>query len=117
HDWLERPARWLEALVLMVTGAVSFWLLHNRRPLQSLGIAVAAGIVIALAGVSLSHLTKYWFPYLIVAAGQIPFALAWNTAWNIVWKRPGRRATIVVAEADKPVEAEVPDYELIEPHF
>jgi CHASE2 domain-containing sensor protein len=116
-DWLRRLPRWLEAMILIVTGALSFWALHNRRPLQSLSIALAASVGITLAGVSLSHLTPYWFPYLVIAGGQIPFALLWNTGWNIAWHRPGRHATIVVAEADEPVAAEIPDYELVEPHF
>jgi len=116
-DWLRRASGAVEICLLLVTGILSFWALHHRRPLQSLGLAAALSLGVILCGVSLSHFTNYWFPYLIVAGGQIPFALAWNTAWNIVWKRPGKRATIVVAEADKPVEAEVPDFELIEPHF
>jgi len=35
------------------------------------------GLAIALSGVSLSYFTNYWFPWLVIAGGQVPCALAW----------------------------------------
>jgi CHASE2 domain-containing sensor protein len=116
REWLRRTAGWLEILVLVVAGALMVLALHRVRPLSAVGIAVASALGVVLAGVSLSYFTNYWFPYLIIAGGQIPVALACKlvTAWR---PEPVTRTVYVRGEAAVAAEANVPDYEIIEPPF
>ena len=105
-DSLQRPPAWLEFFLLVGAGIVlggALWRLRRR-----LAFAFAAGIflAVALAGVLLSYYSNFWFPWFIVAGGQLPCALAWALAVN--W----RRAPVAV-----PVPAEklpaAPGYELL----
>jgi CHASE2 domain-containing sensor protein len=117
-EWLRRSGGWLEILVLIATGALIVLALHRTRPLPAVGIAATSALGVTLAGVSLSYFTNYWFPYLIIAGGQIPIALACKlvTAW-----RPEpvtvTKTVYVRGEAAVAAEANVPDYEIIEPPF
>ena len=79
-DWLRRPPAWIEAALLALTGILIGGGLCQLKPLGA-GLA-AAGIFLAamLAFVSLSYYSNYWFPWLVIAGGQVPCALAW--AWG-----------------------------------
>jgi CHASE2 domain-containing sensor protein len=79
HDWLRRPPAWSEALLLVVTGVLTGGTLCRMRPWKFILVAVAMALVVMLGFVSWSYYTNYWFPWLDIAGGQIPCALAW--AW------------------------------------
>jgi CHASE2 domain-containing sensor protein len=81
-DWLRRPARWTEFLILSVIGVLlgsCFCLV--RLPI-SCATAVGAMLVSAGGGVMLSYFTNWWFPWLVVAGGQVPCALLWAVFSN-----------------------------------
>jgi serine/threonine protein kinase len=76
-------------------------------------LCVAAGVflAVALAGVLLSYYTNYWFPWLVVAGGQLPCALLWAVA-------PGlRRAPEPAPAAATVALPDTPGYELFDPPF
>ena len=76
-DWLRRPAVWVEVLLLMTTGILlggAACLMRRRMAGLS---AVAVAFLVALGFVSWSHYTNYWFPWLVIAGGQVPCALVW----------------------------------------
>ena len=80
NGWLRRPAGWMEALALVVTGVLlGGGLCQVRRFWIAVVVAAATALVVMLAFVSLSYFTNFWFPWLVIAGGQVPCALAW--AW------------------------------------
>jgi CHASE2 domain-containing sensor protein len=78
NDWLRRPASWVEALLLVVTGVLIGGTLCRFRPLRSCLVAAAIALVVMLVFVSWSYFTNYWFPWLVIAGGQVPCAVAWT---------------------------------------
>lgn len=116
REWLRRPAGWLEVVVFIVTGTLMVLALQRVRPLRAVGIAMASSLGVVIAGVSLTHFTNYWFPYLIMAGAQIPVALACKlvTAWR---PEPVTRTVYVPDKRAVAGEANVPDYEIFEPPF
>ena len=78
-DWLRRPPAWIEALLLTLTGILIGGGLCQMKPLPSLLVAAGIFLTVMLAFVAWSFLSNYWFPWLVIAGGQVPCALAW--AW------------------------------------
>jgi CHASE2 domain-containing sensor protein len=78
-DWLRRLPAWIEALLLTLTGILIGCGLCQLKPLPSLLVAAGIFLTVMLAFVSWSYFSNYWFPWLVVAGGQVPCALAW--AW------------------------------------
>jgi len=76
-DWLRRADRWIEALILVFTGALLGGGLCRMRPLTASVCAAVVAVAVMLGAVSCSYFTNYWFPWLLVAGGQVPCALAW----------------------------------------
>jgi hypothetical protein len=129
-DWLRRPAWWLEALVLVVTGALLGGALCPIRPLAACLTAAGIGVVTALGTIWWSYATNFWFPWLVIAGGQAPCALAWSLATRRILRaqedaaaRAGTAQSLVPAagagaKADQgPDVPDTPDYELIHPPF
>jgi CHASE2 domain-containing sensor protein len=118
-DWLRRPNGPWEGLIFALFGAALGVSLTWFRPLAALGLALGAAISITLGGILLSYFTNYWFPWLIVAGGQIPaaFACALIPAKVSLKKvQPDPNKTIVLSFPEqKPPD--VPEYELFEPPF
>jgi CHASE2 domain-containing sensor protein len=128
-DWLERSAWWIEGMVLLVTGILLGAGLCRMRPLPALFTAAAVAVVVTLGCVSLSYFGNHWFPWLVVAGGQVPFALAWAifmpafyrvqetiTEASLVTKSPrrAREKKKKTPAADLP---DAPDYKLFDPPF
>jgi CHASE2 domain-containing sensor protein len=125
-DWLRRAYWPVEALLLIVVGTLVGIILPRFSRGKAVGIALAAMAVFSVAGIALSQVTNYWFPWLIIVAGQIPCALAWTmiAPARAVIRIPVEQATektsatskktIVLAfPEDRPPDA--PDYELLQP--
>ena len=111
HDSLFRPAGWLEISLLVMAGILLGGGLCRLR----LGIALLAGagifLLVGVSAILLSYYSNYWFPWLIVAGGQLPCALAWTLALSV------RRsvATRKIPLMERPPKT--PGYELIHPPF
>ncbi len=76
-DWLRRLPAAIEVLVLVLSGILFGAGLSLLRPLPAGLVAVVAAVAVTLLFVSWSYFTNYWFPWLIIAGGQVPCALAW----------------------------------------
>jgi serine/threonine protein kinase len=48
------------------------------KPLPSGLVAAGFSLTVTLAFVSWSYFSNYWFPWLVIAGGQVPCALAWT---------------------------------------
>src|SRR5262249_10235284 len=86
------------------------------------GFAVGAALVGTFGAAALTHFTNYWFPWLVIVGGQVPFALACSVVASQLRRKPQPIAeTIVVdtlAEAGPVAELpDAPDYELFDPPF
>jgi len=128
-DWLERPPAWAEAIAVVIAGILLGGGLCRLRPLPALSVAALAAVLITLGSVTWSYFGHRWFPWLVVAGGQVPFALAWAifmpafhrvqetiTVASLTAKSPRRtsRPPEKTAADELP---DAPDYELFEPPF
>ncbi len=115
-DWLRRSAVWVEALVLILTGTLLGGGLCRVRPAMACGVAVGLALVVTLAAVSWSHFSNHWFPWLVIAGGQVPLALAWGLASLAIFGTGiGQRGTAALPETERPTALmeppAIPDYE------
>ncbi len=76
-DWLRRASHWIEGLILVSTGIILGGGLCWMRPQTAFGCAALAAVAGMIGGVSCSYFTNYWFPWLLVVGGQVPFSLVW----------------------------------------
>ena len=112
NDWLRRPAFWMEALVLIITGTLLGGGLCRMRPLTACIFAALIALAVALGAVSWSYFTNYWFPWLVIAGGQVPCALV----WALVMARP--RVRVAGGKAAAAVELpDAPGYKLFNTPF
>ena len=121
-DWLRRSPNWLEAMVLVVTGVLLGGGLSQPRPLAACGLAVGSGLVVTIAAAALSHFSNFWFPWLVIAGGQVPAAFAFSLAASQLRRRPQPVTETLVldalAQASQPqLLPDAPDYELFNPPF
>ncbi len=120
-DWLRRPAWWLEAIVLMASGLLLGGGLCRLRLPVACAVAVVAALLVAASAISLSYFTNYWFPWLVIAGGQVPGALTW--ALVIRLRHALEKRTVSVSLSFPRVAAAIedlpdaPDYELFNPPF
>jgi CHASE2 domain-containing sensor protein len=120
-DWLRRPAGWLEALILAAAGLLLGGGLCRMRLPAAVALAAAVALGVVFGAVSWSYFTNYWFPWLVIAGGQVPVALAWAAALKIRDALEKRTVSVsltfphpTAAAVDPP---EAPDYELFNPPF
>ncbi len=123
QDWLRRAPWWAEGLLLLLTGLGLGRLVRTGRVTACL-LATGAALLVLIGAASLSYFSNFWFPWLIIAGGQVPLALGFA-----LWRRRAagftRVSTIMVpavGDHAHPVPAleapvEVPDYELVQPPF
>ncbi len=76
-DWLRRPSWWVEISALVLSGLFLGGFFSQLRPTIALGLGVASALAVMLLAVWLTQATNYWFPWLVVAAGQVPCAVVW----------------------------------------
>jgi CHASE2 domain-containing sensor protein len=115
-DWLRRPIWWAELLALVVSGTLLGGGLCRMRLLTAGISTIVVVVVIALGAICWSYFTNYWFPWLIVAGGQAPCALAWAAGIKIYRAQKSvalsRRAAEVIEKLP-----DIPGYELFNPPF
>jgi CHASE2 domain-containing sensor protein len=112
---LLRPPAWTEFLTLTVTGLLLGGGLCRLRRRVAVPVALGVFLAASLAGICLSYYTNFWFPWLIIAGGQVPCSLAWTFVRRI------RRLPAPVLVPGGPSEIELapetPGYELVHPAF
>jgi len=120
NDWLRRAGPWQEALILVFTGALIGGGLCRMRPPSAIACASLVAVTVMLAAVSCSYLSNYWFPWLVIAGGQVPCALA----CALVIQKASRKSELLVPvqpihAAAEVMEAlpDIPGYELLPSPF
>jgi CHASE2 domain-containing sensor protein len=123
-DWLERLPPLAELLLLVSAGAMLGGLCWFGRG-AAIGLAAATALVVTAGGVCLSYYTNYWFPWLIIAGGQLPCALLWTlatakaSATAIPATKPvklGPNQTVILNLPDAELP-EAPEYEIFTPEI
>lgn len=119
-DWLRRMKWPAELFLLFISGLMAGGLSLLRRT-YALVLAGVGALVLICVGVGLSEFTHYWFPWLIVAGGQLPCALVWalihpKPAVTIPLPAPssasGKTIVLSFPEEESP---DAPDFELFQP--
>jgi CHASE2 domain-containing sensor protein len=87
NEWLRRPKSWIEAGALIFTGVLLGAGVTRFRPAAACGVAGALAIGLMLGAPLASYFADVWFPWLIVAGGQVPCALAWIAALAVIDRR------------------------------
>jgi CHASE2 domain-containing sensor protein len=103
-DWLRRPPQWFEILFLIFSGLLIGGGLCQMTPWKSFAAAVVTALTIMLFFVSLSYFTNYWFPWAVIAGGQVPCALIFSLAHSARTKKESTRYPGYV-EIEKPFGA------------
>jgi CHASE2 domain-containing sensor protein len=115
-DWLRRPAAWIEFAIFVASGILLGGGLCRMKFLYAGIFAAAGAIAISLAAISFSYFTNYWFPWLVIAGGQIPCALAWAAGTKIYHAQ--KTAALSRPAVEEIEEApEIPGYVLFHPPF
>ena len=107
-DWLRRPAWWGEALLLATGGLFLGGGLCRMKLVTAFAWGAAVAVAVAVGVGSWSYFTNYWFPWLVIAGGQVPIALA----WTIVVKIPRTAERVAIEKPPK-----TPGYKLFHPPF
>lgn len=110
-DSLQRPPSWIELLLLATTGILLGGGLGRLRVRWALPVAAGIFPVVTVSAVLLSYYSNFWFPWLIIAGGQMPCALTWTLVTGL------RRVPGVVATAAREPVPDTPGYELFHPPF
>ncbi len=75
-DWLRRPGAAVELPAFILAGILLGGGLCRFRPWLACAAAAGAFVAVALGGILAGQLSNYWFPWLVIAGGQVPCALA-----------------------------------------
>jgi adenylate cyclase len=83
-DWLRRLPTTYERLLIISIGVLAGAGLIFFRPIIAAGLALFAVFPIALGNFYFFTHQKYWFPWLIPVAAQIPVGLIWSVTFNSI---------------------------------
>jgi adenylate cyclase len=83
-DWLTRSSHKIELTVLVLMGIIFGFGLPLFRPMPAVALALAGALLVTLAAHLIFFQQRFWFPWMIVVAAQIPAALLWSVAFNSV---------------------------------
>ena len=112
HDWLQRPAAWVEFFLFSAAGIFLGGGLCRLRLQAAFVVAASLFFALSLSAVWLSYQTSYWIPWWIIAGGQLPCALVWAVATGV--RRAPEPVPSTVAMEALP---DAPGYELFPPNF
>ena len=99
-DGLSRLAGWSELLILFGIATVYGFGLLWLRPIQAT-IAALVGAGVVLAATHMGFGRGIWFPWLVVAGGQIPVALGFSILWQSAgWYRARKAFEMAKRVAD-----------------
>jgi CHASE2 domain-containing sensor protein len=99
-DWLRRWPLSVEAIIVTFAGLALGIGLVRFRPLLTTGLALAAIVLVAATAYLLFRLSPVWFPWLIVAAVQIPVAWLWSLNFNLAQMSRKKRRLEQLAQTD-----------------
>jgi CHASE2 domain-containing sensor protein/class 3 adenylate cyclase len=74
-DWLRRLPAVVEALTIILFGAIAGYSIFLLAPVQALIFTAVACTTISVGLTAQVWMTRIWFPWLILSAGQLPIAL------------------------------------------
>jgi CHASE2 domain-containing sensor protein len=75
RDWLRRFAPEIDIIILILVGGLLGVGCCRRKPWMTWLLALSAGVLVTVAAASLTLLSNYWFPWLIIVVAQIPCAV------------------------------------------
>jgi len=128
-DWLERPPGWIEALAVIIAGALLGGGLCRLRPLPAVSAAAIVALAVTLGSVSWTYFGNHWFPWLVIVGGQVPCALIWaifmpafhRVQETITIATLTKAPKVATTKARRKTPAaelpDAPDYELFDPPF
>ncbi len=92
-DWLRRPSPWLELLLVAALGLVLGLILPRLKPLAATVAGVGLSLLLFLGVDALAWKSGVWFPWMVTAAVQVPWAVLWS------WRAAFRQGKATVREA------------------
>lgn len=82
HDWLTRSTFVQEKWLVLLAGLLFGIGLTCFRPTTAAGLALLAMVAVTWLAHYLFWHHRFWFPWLIVVAVQIPVAMLWSVLYN-----------------------------------
>ncbi len=83
-DWLNRFSSTTERNATILLGLLLGAGLAMVRPFAAARLGILSAVGIGLVDFILFDKFHYWFPWLVVAVGQIPVAVIWSVSYNTV---------------------------------
>jgi adenylate cyclase len=83
-DWLTRTSPRVEVFIILLAGMVFGYGLPGFRALPAVLLAAAGALAVGLTAQFLFSQYRVWFPWVILAAAQIPLATLWSVLFNSV---------------------------------
>jgi hypothetical protein len=115
-DWLKRLPAWAEIAGLVFMGTLLGAGLCRPRRWRACALAAGTAALVSFGAIWLTDTTNYWFPWLVVAGGQIPCALAWALVTTKLGSTEEAPTSIVAEElgrertrAEGPLGSVLPD--------
>ncbi len=84
NDWLTRPSRRIQIIIITLSGLFFGFVLANLRPFPAVGIAIVSAVAVSFGVQMLFNHERIWFPWIIIVAIQIPVAMFWSVVYNSV---------------------------------
>lgn len=96
RDWLQRFSPILELLLVLVQGIGCAVVLIQLRPWLAVLVAMALIAILYVAACLVMFHGHHWFPWMVVAGVQIPFATGWSAILHT--RRLAREKELVASE-------------------
>jgi CHASE2 domain-containing sensor protein len=118
EDWLVRPAAAWEILGLMGAACLLSFIAF-LRPIWAWTAIVLVALATLIGAVLLGHHNNIWFPWLIIAGGQVPCAVVLAINVRGKWRRPDLAVDGVALDGTeaKAPRPDAPDYTFVAPPF
>ncbi|MGC8743706.1 MAG: CHASE2 domain-containing protein [Verrucomicrobiia bacterium] len=81
-DWLIRPPKKVETFLFMLFGFALGVYLIQLRPFNAIVTGFLVSAIVTAVAVYLFLYQRIWFPWLIIAAAQVPVATLWSWGYN-----------------------------------
>ena len=81
-DWLERLGEKIEEIILIIFGIILGVYLIQLRPFNAIIFGVIFSGLVTVIAVYLFLYHRIWFPWIVMAAVQVPAATLWSWGYN-----------------------------------
>ena len=81
-DWLRSIPLSYQAILFSLAGLISGIGIGHIRPLTAIPVALALMLLVMAISLWLFQQHRYWYPWLIIVAVQIPVAMLWSITFN-----------------------------------